>query len=126
MTNKHIGSTLESLLAETGELAEVRERVSKRIFAEQLRSAMQRKKVSQSEMARRMGTSRSAVLRVLNPAESGVTLDSLVRASAAVGMRFEPRLVEIQMKALPKRKSGVRVKASANETQKVRKYGASR
>lgn len=96
MDKKNIGSTLESLFEATGELAEVQERVSKRLFATQLRMVMQRKRISQSEMARRMGTSRSAVLRVLDPAEPGVTLDSLVRASAAVGMVFEPRLVEAQ------------------------------
>lgn len=94
MKKENIGTTLDSLFEETGELAEVRERVSKRIFADQLRRAMQRQKLSASELARRMGTSRPAVYRLLDPEESGVTLDSLVRASAAVGMSFEPRLVD--------------------------------
>jgi antitoxin HicB len=93
MDKKNIGSTFESLLEETGELEEVRGRVSKRLFADQLRKAMRRSKISASEMARRMGTSRPAVYRLLDPSEPGVTLDSLVRASAAVGMVFEPRLV---------------------------------
>jgi antitoxin HicB len=93
MDKKNIGSTLDSLLEETGELEEVTGRVSKRLFADQLRKAMRRQKVSASEMARRMGTSRPAVYRLLDPSEPGVTLDSLVRASTAVGMVFEPRLV---------------------------------
>lgn len=91
---KNIGSTLDSLLEETGELDEVNERVTKRIFAEQLRDAMARKKLSTAEVARRMGTSRFAVNRLLDPAEPGVTLGSLVRASAAVGKRLVPRLVD--------------------------------
>ncbi|MDZ4697897.1 MAG: helix-turn-helix transcriptional regulator [Deltaproteobacteria bacterium] len=113
MDKKQLGSTLESLFEETGELAEIRERVSKRIFADQLRVAMQRKKISQSEMARRMNTSRSAVLRVLDPAEPGVTLETLVRASAAVGMNFEPRLVAVRevsvsVKVMNQRKHAIR------------------
>jgi|GEM_PF-5421554 len=113
MDKKQLGSTLESLFEETGELAEIRERVSKRIFADQLRVAMQRKKISQSEMARRMNTSRSAVLRVLDPAEPGVTLETLVRASAAVGMNFEPRLVAVRevsvsAKVMNQRKHAIR------------------
>lgn len=94
MNKKNIGSTLDSLLEETGELDEVNERVSKRIFADQLRQAMTRKKLSTTDVARRMGTSRFAVSRLLDPSEPGVTLGSLVRASAAVGKRFVPRLVD--------------------------------
>ncbi len=123
MKKKHIGSTLDSLFEETGELEEVRERVSKRIFAEQLRLAMQRKKISNTEMARRMGTSRSAVLRVLDPSEPGVTLDSLVRASAAVGMHLEPRLVAPQ--ASRKDPSARRLKASSRAVAFKRKSAAS-
>jgi antitoxin HicB len=93
MDKKNIGSTIESLFEETGELEEVRGRISKRLFAEQLRKAMRLQNVSATEMARRMKTSRPAVYRLLDPSESGVTLDSLVRASTAVGMAFEPRLV---------------------------------
>jgi antitoxin HicB len=109
---KNIGSTFESLLEETGELEEVRGRVSKRLFADQLRKAMRRGNVSASEMARRMGTSRPAVYRLLDPSEPGVTLDSLVRASAAVGMIFEPRLVsasKVSRRKGPARAGGRRV-----------------
>jgi transcriptional regulator with XRE-family HTH domain len=95
MEKKNIGSTIESLFKETGELEEVRGRVSKRLFAEQLRKVMKAQNVSTSEMARRMGTSRPAVYRLLDPSEPGVTLDSLVRASTAVGMALEPRLVAL-------------------------------
>jgi predicted XRE-type DNA-binding protein len=91
---KNIGSTLDSLFRETGELDQMNERLSKRIFVEQLRKAMRKRRISLSEVARRMHTSRPSVYRLLDPAFSGVTLESLVRASAAVGMTFEPRLVE--------------------------------
>jgi hypothetical protein len=126
MAKKNIGSTLESLFEETGELGEVRERVSKRIFAEQLRRAMQKKKVSTSEMARRMGTSRSAVTRVLDPAFPGVTLDSLVRASAAVGMRLEPRLVEGGTPARSQRKPARPANGRTKKPLPECKYGVRR
>jgi len=99
MNKKNVGSTLDSLFDELGELAEMNERLSKRIFVEQFREAMRRRRISLSEVARRMRTSRPAVYRLLDPTVSGVTLESLVRASAAVGMAFEPRLIEARKRA---------------------------
>lgn len=94
MNQKNIGSTLDSLFEEIGEIGEMNERLSKRIFVEQFQRAMRRRRLSLSEVARRMGTSRPAVYRLLDPSVSGVTLESLVRASTAVGMAFEPRLID--------------------------------
>jgi response regulator of citrate/malate metabolism len=94
MDKKHLGSTLDSLFDEMGALPEMNERLSKRIFVEQLRKAMKRRHISVSEFARRMSTSRTSVRRLLEHTASGVTLDLLVRASAAVGMRLEPQLMK--------------------------------
>jgi DNA-binding phage protein len=94
MKKKNIGSTLDSLFRETGELDQMNERLSKRIFVEQLRKAMRTRGISVSEVARRMQTSRPSVYRLLDPTFSGVTLESLVRASTAVGMALEPRLID--------------------------------
>jgi len=47
---------------------------------------MKAKKISPSEMARRMRTSREAVYRLLDPTRTGVTLDSLQRAASALGL----------------------------------------
>ncbi len=49
--------------------------------------------VTPAEMARRMRTSRPTVYRLLDPAERGATLDTLERASLALGMDLEIRLV---------------------------------
>ncbi len=109
MDKKNIGSTLASLFEETGELEEVRERVSKRLFVDQLRSAMKRRKMTLSDMARHMGTSRPVVYGLLDPKETGATLNTLVRASAAVGMVFQPRLVaasKVARRAAPKKSTG--------------------
>jgi antitoxin HicB len=42
-------------------------------------------KLSKVEMARRMGTSRSQLDRVLDPSYTAVQLDSLIKAASAVG-----------------------------------------
>jgi antitoxin HicB len=94
MDKKHYGSTLGSLFEEIGVLQEMNERLSKRIFVEQLSEAMRRQRISLSEFARRMNTSRTTARRLLNHTVPGATLGSLVSAASAVGMAFEPLLTE--------------------------------
>ena len=48
--------------------------------------------ISQSELARRMKTSRSAVERLLDPTNPAVTLQTLERAASAVGKRLKIQL----------------------------------
>jgi transcriptional regulator with XRE-family HTH domain len=84
---------LEAMFEELGELEEVRALTRKKILAEALRKAMKAQGVTPAEMARRMRTSRPTVYRLLDPAERGATLDTLERASLALGMDLEIRLV---------------------------------
>lgn len=56
----------------------------KQAYVRELRRAMDDQGVSRAELARRMGTSRSTVARVLDPAETGVTLATLERAARAL------------------------------------------
>ena len=85
---------LEELFDELGELHELRAGVQKKVLAHDIKQAMKAKKISPSEMARRMRTSREAVYRLLDPMRTGVTLDSLQRAASALGLTlnisFEP------------------------------------
>jgi len=85
---------LEELFDELGELHELRAGVQKKVLAHDIKEAMKAKKISPSEMARRMRTSREAVYRLLDPTRTGVTLDSLQRAASALGLTlsitFEP------------------------------------
>jgi len=53
---------------------------------------MERAHISQSELARRMNTSRSSVERLLDPANTSVTLVTLERAASAVGKRLKIQL----------------------------------
>jgi DNA-binding transcriptional regulator YiaG len=58
MNRERIGSKLDSMFEDLGELEEVRILTQKKIIARQLEQARQAGKISISEMARRMGTSR--------------------------------------------------------------------
>ncbi|HVV49044.1 MAG TPA: helix-turn-helix transcriptional regulator [Polyangia bacterium] len=84
----------EELFDELGEIHELRAGVQKKVLAHDIKRAMKAKKISPSEMARRMRTSREAVYRLLDPTRTGVTLDSLQRAASALGLTlnisFEP------------------------------------
>ncbi len=90
--NPHLGSTLESLLREDGTYAEVKNQTIKSVLAYKLEEAMKAQNLSKARMAERMETSRSQLDRLLDPENEGVTLHTLKRAAAAVGMRLELEL----------------------------------
>lgn len=93
MKSPRIGSSLDSLLREEGVYEQTTARAIKRVLARQLQAAMQAQGVSKVEMARRMGSSRSALDRLLDPENASVTLDTLRRAAAAVGLEIRLELV---------------------------------
>jgi hypothetical protein len=93
-TNKHRGSTFDDFLWEEGVYEEVHAATLKRMVADLLEQGMQREGLTKPEMARRMGTSRSQLDRVLDPAYVTIQLDTLMKAARAVGQNvrilFEP------------------------------------
>jgi antitoxin HicB len=91
--NPHTGSRFDDFLKEEGIYDEVQAKALKRALAEQLAESMQITKLGKTEMARRMGTSRSQLDRVLDPENTSVQLDTLIRAARAVG-----KIVEIKIK----------------------------
>lgn len=54
---------------------------------------MDAQQVTKVEMARRMGSSRSALDRLLDPTNDSVTLSTLRKAGAAVGLQVRLDLV---------------------------------
>lgn len=64
----------------------------KRAVVRDLRQAMQRKHVSQALLARRIGTSRSAVARILKDGSPSLTLRLLGRLAVALGVRVKMQL----------------------------------
>lgn len=83
--NPHIGSTLDSFLKEEGILEEVTLRAMKRVLAWQVAELMKKRRVTKSQMAKRMRTSRAAVDRLLDAKNTSVTLQTMGRAAAALG-----------------------------------------
>lgn len=88
--SKHIGSNFDDFLEEEGMREEVMAAAVKRVIAWQIAQAMKAQKVSKTEMATRMHTSRMVVNRLLDERDTSVTLATLARASAALGtsLRF--------------------------------------
>ncbi len=89
---KHIGSDFDDFLRDEGVLDEAEAVATKRVIAYQLAQEMERANISQSELARRMKTSRSSVERLLDPANPSVTLVTLERAASAIGKRLKVQL----------------------------------
>ena len=87
-SNPHLGSTLDELLEEDGTLADVHATAVKRMLAWQVGQTMSDLRISKSEMARRMGTSRSALARLLDPENPSVTLLTLDKAATVLGKRL--------------------------------------
>ena len=83
--NKHLGSGIDDFLKQEGIFEEAQ--AVKEVIAWQLGEAMKERKISKSQMAGLLQTSRSQVDRLLDPAND-VTLSSLQRAAGIVGRRL--------------------------------------
>lgn len=92
MDKNHVGSDFDDFLREEGLLADANAVATKRVIASKIAQEMERSHITQSELARRMKTSRSAVERLLDPANPAVTLSTLERAASAVGKRLKVQL----------------------------------
>lgn len=93
MSNKHIGSNFDDFLREEGIFEEVRTAAIKRVIALQVSDEMKLRKLTKSEMATRMKTSRAALERLLDPSNASVTLFTLERAASALGKKLKVELV---------------------------------
>jgi len=84
--------TFDEFLSDQGMLGTCEERAIKEIIAEQLAEAMKAQCITKSAMAERMRTSRRQLDRLLDPATSSVTLETLRRAANAVGRTLRVEL----------------------------------
>jgi antitoxin HicB len=82
---KHRGSDFDDFLRGEAIFDEVQAAALKRALAEAVEEAMKEGNLSKVEVARRMGTSRSQLDRVLDPTYTAVQLDTLIKAASAVG-----------------------------------------
>ena len=93
MANKHIGSDFDEFLEEEGILAEVEATAIKRVIAYQIQQEMVRHKLTKTDLAAKMKTSRASLNRLLDPNNGSVTLQTLERAALAIGKRLRVEIV---------------------------------
>ena len=86
-------STLDSFLEEEGVREEFEASAIKEVLAFQIAEAMKSQHISSRRLAERMGTSRSQIARLLDPADGNVTLSTLQRAAAMLGRKVRLDLV---------------------------------
>ena len=84
----HLGSSFDDFLKEEGIYEEVTATAMKRVLAWQIAQAMKKQRVTKSTMAKRMGTSRAALDRLLDAKNTSVTLQTMGRAAAALGKQL--------------------------------------
>lgn len=94
MDEKHLGGDFDDYLREEGLLDEAEAVATKRVLAHQISRAMEQQRLTKTAMARQMGTSRSSLDRLLDPAVPSVTLLTIERAARVLGKRVRIEMVE--------------------------------
>jgi antitoxin HicB len=92
--NPHLGSSFDDFLDEENLLVEANEIAIKRVISWQLQQEIESKRMTKTDVAKAMGTSRAAVDRLLDPNNTSVTLNTLSKAAKILGKKIEIDLVE--------------------------------
>jgi galactokinase/mevalonate kinase-like predicted kinase len=91
--SENIGSDFDDFLREDGIYGDVVAAAIKRVIALQIEDEMKRSRITKSEMAERMHTSRAALDRLLDPQNTSLTLATLGRAATVLGKKLKVELV---------------------------------
>jgi antitoxin HicB len=86
-------TTLDGFLETEGTRETFQAVAIKEVLAWQIGEAMKAQGLSRKRLAEQMGTSRSQVSRLLDPADGNVTLVTLQRAAALLGRKVRLELV---------------------------------
>jgi antitoxin HicB len=86
-------TTLDAFLEEEGVRDAFQAVAIKEVLSWQIKREMEKQKLSQVRLAKLMGTSRSQVSRLLDPADGNVTLVTLQRAAEMLGRKVRLELV---------------------------------
>ena len=89
----NLGSTLTDFLDDEGIREQATAVAVKRVIAWQLQQTMKEQRITKTEMAAQMATSRQQLNRVLNPDDGNVTIETLQRAAKALGKSLRLELV---------------------------------
>jgi len=93
--NPRAGSGFDDFLKADGIYEDVQNAAIKKVLSVKLEAAMRDQNISKSDMARRLKTSRSQLDRFLDPGNETITLQTLSRVAAVLGMTLEINLVPI-------------------------------
>ncbi len=88
MSNKYLGSNFDDFLAEEGILEECQSIAIKRVLAYQLQKFMQDSQLSKTVMATKLNTSRAALNRLLDPLNTSITLETMIKVVQVTGKRI--------------------------------------
>ena len=88
-----VGSAFDDFLNDEGTYEATQGDAIKRVLAWQIEKAMKKQRLTKAEMARQMETSRSQLNRLLDPESDSVTLETLTRATRAIGRQVNLELV---------------------------------
>ena len=92
MSKKNIGSSFDDFLQEESLLESSTAVALKRVIAWQIDQEMKAQKLTKSELAKRMHTSRAALNRLLEENDASLTLTTLASAAAALGKKVNLQL----------------------------------
>ena len=87
--NPHVGSDFDDFLNEENIFDEAQAIAVKRVLSFQLEQSMKKSQLTKSAMAKRMGTTRAQLDRLLNPENPSTTLTTVVKAAGALGQRVK-------------------------------------
>lgn len=87
--NIHVGTDFDDFLREEKLFDEAQAIAVKRVLAFQLEQGMKKSRLTKSAMAKRMGTTRAQLDRLLNPENPSTTLTTVIKAAGALGKRVK-------------------------------------
>lgn len=92
--NNYIGSSFDDFLEGEGALEASTEVAVKRVIAWKIEEARKKANLSKKRLAKKMDVSDTALLRLLDPNNTSITLKTMTKAAQALGMRVEINFVE--------------------------------
>jgi DNA-binding Xre family transcriptional regulator len=93
MSKKNTGSSFDDFLQEESLLESSTAVALKRVIAWQIDQEMKAQKLTKTELAKRMHTSRAALNRLLDENDASLTLTTLASAAAVLGKKVSLQLV---------------------------------
>jgi predicted XRE-type DNA-binding protein len=87
------GGYFDDFLKEEGMFEDANAHAVKQVVSWQIAEEMKRQGLTKVEMAKRMGTSRSSLNRLLDPENDALALSTLMRAAMILGKELQVSLV---------------------------------